>query len=321
MYSPSLKQHVQSLTETTCTVPHLSNMYSPSLKQHVQSLTKTTCTVHHWNNMYSPSLKQHVQSLTKTTCTVHKKTLTQTTMIYHHEFAPSSLCSDIVMVNAHRRSCKYKFHSIWHLALSSTTTTKSFITPNRTPESIIRRLNNNTNNGPQYTKQKTKYWATLKSRGKLSCPRRVSSSCSCSGTCRLTDVVCLYTYEFWLSLCKIVRKWVILLLPLFTLVTNPMESNECGRKHVIVTMMVIQPLHFILLQYGSIWMAFSLCINWKTGVAFNFYWLDYIYMCSNMDFNNHRKVLLLSLILLLQDLPWLPSRVGDKTWLDSRSWF
>jgi hypothetical protein len=102
--------------------------------------------------------------------------------------------------------------------------------------------------------------------------------------------VCLYTNEFWLSLCKIVRSSVILLLPLFTLVTNPMESNECGKKHVIVTMMVIQPLHFILLQYSSIWMAFSLSINWKIGVAFNFCWLDYIYMCSNMYFNNHRKV-------------------------------
>jgi hypothetical protein len=31
----------------------------------------------------------------------------------------------------------------------------------------------------------------------------------------LTDFVCLYTYEFWLSLCKIVRSLVILLLPLF----------------------------------------------------------------------------------------------------------
>jgi hypothetical protein len=29
--------------------------------------------------------------------------------------------------------------------------------------------------------------------------------------------VCLYTYEFWLSLCKIVRSSVILLLPLFTI--------------------------------------------------------------------------------------------------------
>jgi hypothetical protein len=31
----------------------------------------------------------------------------------------------------------------------------------------------------------------------------------------ITDFVCLYTYEFWLSLCKIVRSSVILLLPLF----------------------------------------------------------------------------------------------------------
>jgi hypothetical protein len=32
----------------------------------------------------------------------------------------------------------------------------------------------------------------------------------------LTDFVCLYNFEFWLSLCKIVRSSVILLLPLFT---------------------------------------------------------------------------------------------------------
>jgi hypothetical protein len=31
----------------------------------------------------------------------------------------------------------------------------------------------------------------------------------------LTDFVCLYNYEFWFSLCKIVRSSVILLLPLF----------------------------------------------------------------------------------------------------------
>ena len=32
----------------------------------------------------------------------------------------------------------------------------------------------------------------------------------------LTDFVCLYNYEFWLSLCKIVRSSVMLLLPLLT---------------------------------------------------------------------------------------------------------
>ena len=33
----------------------------------------------------------------------------------------------------------------------------------------------------------------------------------------LADFVCLYSYEFWLSLCKIVPSSVILLLPLFTI--------------------------------------------------------------------------------------------------------
>jgi hypothetical protein len=36
----------------------------------------------------------------------------------------------------------------------------------------------------------------------------------------LNDFVCLYTYEFWLSLCKIARSSVISLLPLFT------ENNQ-----------------------------------------------------------------------------------------------
>ena len=34
----------------------------------------------------------------------------------------------------------------------------------------------------------------------------------------LTDFVCLYNYEFGLSLCKIVRSSVILLLPLLTII-------------------------------------------------------------------------------------------------------
>jgi hypothetical protein len=36
----------------------------------------------------------------------------------------------------------------------------------------------------------------------------------------LTDFVCLYNYEFWLSLCKIARSSVILLLPLSTRYNN-----------------------------------------------------------------------------------------------------
>ena len=42
----------------------------------------------------------------------------------------------------------------------------------------------------------------------------------------LTDFVCLYTYEFWLSLCKIVRSSIILLLPLFMIVEMP----SCYKK-------------------------------------------------------------------------------------------
>ena len=42
----------------------------------------------------------------------------------------------------------------------------------------------------------------------------------------LTDFVCLYTYEFWLSLCKIVRSSVILLLPLST------KQNIPNSKHL-----------------------------------------------------------------------------------------
>ena len=42
----------------------------------------------------------------------------------------------------------------------------------------------------------------------------------------LTDFVCLYNYEFWLSLCKIVRSSVILLLPLFCLVRFHQNFNR-----------------------------------------------------------------------------------------------
>ena len=43
----------------------------------------------------------------------------------------------------------------------------------------------------------------------------------------MTDFVCSYTYEFWLSLCKIVRSSVLLLLPLFI----EDEIKECLETH------------------------------------------------------------------------------------------
>jgi hypothetical protein len=41
----------------------------------------------------------------------------------------------------------------------------------------------------------------------------------------LTDFVCLYNYEFGLSLCKIVRSSVILLLPLLEI-----DNSDSGKK-------------------------------------------------------------------------------------------
>jgi hypothetical protein len=42
----------------------------------------------------------------------------------------------------------------------------------------------------------------------------------------LTDFVYLYTYEFWLSLCKIVRSSVILLLPLFINILSVLHTKQ-----------------------------------------------------------------------------------------------
>jgi hypothetical protein len=48
----------------------------------------------------------------------------------------------------------------------------------------------------------------------------------------LTDFVCLYTYEFWLSLCKIARSSVILLLPLFNeYICSSIHFNDLAFKH------------------------------------------------------------------------------------------
>jgi len=42
----------------------------------------------------------------------------------------------------------------------------------------------------------------------------------------LTDFVCLYTYEFWLSLCKIVQSSIILLLPLLLEITLFAKNHQ-----------------------------------------------------------------------------------------------
>jgi hypothetical protein len=42
----------------------------------------------------------------------------------------------------------------------------------------------------------------------------------------LTDIVCLYTYEFWLSLCEIAKSSVILLLPLLYVLLRCAASDN-----------------------------------------------------------------------------------------------
>jgi hypothetical protein len=65
----------------------------------------------------------------------------------------------------------------------------------------------------------------------------------------LTDFVCLYSYEFWLSLCKIVRSSVILLLPLFSsicsdfldfITTFQTSRSHCGSEVPAVTITVFK---------------------------------------------------------------------------------
>ena len=46
----------------------------------------------------------------------------------------------------------------------------------------------------------------------------------------LTDFVYLYTYEFWLSLWKIARSSVILLIPLLTVRKGVVDSGVCKMK-------------------------------------------------------------------------------------------
>ena len=55
----------------------------------------------------------------------------------------------------------------------------------------------------------------------------------------LTDFVCLYTYEFWLSLCKIVRSSEILLLPLYIIYITIGENTLSRLHHYLLNTNVV----------------------------------------------------------------------------------
>ena len=63
----------------------------------------------------------------------------------------------------------------------------------------------------------------------------------------LTDFVGLYNYEFWLSLCKIVRSSVILLLPLFT-VTSTVDNSS-----VLVENRLLRAQRLVQIPFCSQW--------------------------------------------------------------------
>ena len=48
----------------------------------------------------------------------------------------------------------------------------------------------------------------------------------------LTDFVCVYTYEFWLSLCNIVWSSIILLLPLLTITYRLSWNAEVNKTYL-----------------------------------------------------------------------------------------
>jgi len=66
----------------------------------------------------------------------------------------------------------------------------------------------------------------------------LSVTCGKSGSLRFSQfsgcwlILCLYTYEFWLSLWKIVRSSVILLLPLFCPCTLISSTNKTDRHDI-----------------------------------------------------------------------------------------
>ena len=90
------------------------------------------------------------------------------------------------------------------------------------------------------------------------------NACTKSGSLRfsvsrlLTDFVCLYTYKFWLSLCKIVRSSVILLLPLFSPYIEVSYSCVQMTKDGSANYIMVQS--WLLFHYYVLWWLCMLSI-------------------------------------------------------------
>jgi hypothetical protein len=98
------------------------------------------------------------------------------------------------------------------------------------------------------------------------------------------SLVCLYNYEFWLSLCKIARSSVILLLPLYT-VFWPVTNHKLGRVQYEILMCQNSRFHYgskfpavtitvfitileqntLSLYIFTIWKSIDVIFIWETG--------------------------------------------------------
>jgi len=87
----------------------------------------------------------------------------------------------------------------------------------------------------------------------------------------LTDFVCLYTYEFWLSLCKIVRSSVILLLPLLVMSLY----NDVGCRLVFLSELFTVCILNLIDKWTYCnclpWHATSLHFTWHSKIMLYFY--------------------------------------------------
>ena len=82
----------------------------------------------------------------------------------------------------------------------------------------------------------------------------------------LTDFVCLYNYEFWLSLCKIVRRSLILLLPLFVI--------DSSWKKLCITTKVNPPTTQMTLVDVGYFLIFCLLAS----TVFWFIWFSFFFL-------------------------------------------
>ena len=78
----------------------------------------------------------------------------------------------------------------------------------------------------------------------------------------LTDFVCLYTYEFRLSLCKIIRSSVILFLPLFAYWLNTPFRLTCCHHVLTEYPLPLTCHHHVLTEYHLPFSMSPSCADW-----------------------------------------------------------